>query len=78
MITCNCIFLTLSFTFTHANLQKAVAKMNIQRILMDARFGIGACARMIHEEEFNEAAVTTAVPHELASAQQHVDNTSRR
>ena len=45
---------------------------------MDARFGIGACARMIHEEEFNEAAVTTAVPHELASAQQHVDNTSRR
>uniref|UniRef100_A0A0N5AYL1 BESS domain-containing protein n=1 Tax=Syphacia muris TaxID=451379 RepID=A0A0N5AYL1_9BILA len=58
--------------------EKAVAKMNIQRILMDARFGIGACARMIHEEEFNEAAVGT-VAHELTSApQQHVDSSSRR
>ncbi|VDN03826.1 unnamed protein product [Thelazia callipaeda] len=39
--------------------EKAVAKMNIQRILMDARFGIGACARMIHDEEFNEAGIST-------------------
>ena len=59
--------------------EKAVAKMNIQRILMDARFGIGACARMIHEEEFNEATVATAVSHDLTSAQQqHVENASRR
>ncbi|EJW85885.1 BESS domain-containing protein [Wuchereria bancrofti] len=62
--------------------EKAVAKMNIQRILMDARFGLGACARMIHDEELNEAAVAAAVvstaSHDVASTRQHVDGTSRR
>lgn len=31
--------------------EKAVTKINIQRILMDARFGRGACLRMFREEE---------------------------
>ncbi|VDK57112.1 unnamed protein product [Anisakis simplex] len=57
--------------------EKAVAKMNIQRILMDARFGMGACARMIHDEELNEASsnanhqvINVNVTHQR---QQHVD-----
>ncbi|VBB28132.1 unnamed protein product [Acanthocheilonema viteae] len=61
--------------------EKAVAKMNIQRILMDARFGLGACARMIHDEELNEAtaaAVVSTASHDVVSARQHVDGTSRR
>ncbi|VIO91160.1 Uncharacterized protein BM_BM5645 [Brugia malayi] len=62
--------------------EKAVAKMNIQRILMDARFGLGACARMIHDEELNEAAVAAAVvssaSHDVGSTRQHVDGTSQR
>ncbi|KAM3723934.1 Transcription factor [Dirofilaria immitis] len=59
--------------------EKAVAKMNIQRILMDARFGLGACARMIHDEELNEAAAAAAVStsHDVPT-RQHVDGTSRR
>lgn len=54
--------------------------MNIQRILMDARFGLGACARMIHDEELNEAAaaaVVNSVSHD-ASTRQNIDDTSRR
>lgn len=58
--------------------EKAVAKMNIQRILMDARFGLGATARMIHDEELNEAAANSAAAHELVPQQQHVDTSSRR
>ncbi|CAG9537054.1 unnamed protein product [Cercopithifilaria johnstoni] len=61
--------------------EKAVAKMNIQRILMDARFGLGACARMIHDEELNEAtaaAVVSTASHDVVSSRQHVDGTSRR
>ncbi|VDM43289.1 unnamed protein product [Toxocara canis] len=60
--------------------EKAVAKMNIQRILMDARFGMGACARMIHDEELNEAAASSA-NHEVVGVQQqqqHVDASARR
>ncbi|KAI1731759.1 alcohol dehydrogenase transcription factor myb/SANT-like domain-containing protein [Ditylenchus destructor] len=34
--------------------EKVVTKMNIQRILMDARFGRGACVRMFREEEQSE------------------------
>lgn len=53
--------------------------MNIQRILMDARFGLGACARMIHDEELNEAAAAavSTTSHDV-STRQHVDGTSRR
>ena len=41
-----CCFLT----FLKENVfQKVVTKMNIQRILMDARFGRGACVRMFNE-----------------------------
>uniref|UniRef100_A0A183EKT8 BESS domain-containing protein n=1 Tax=Gongylonema pulchrum TaxID=637853 RepID=A0A183EKT8_9BILA len=66
--------------------EKAVAKMNIQRILMDARFGIGACARMIQEHALTEAAavaVSTAAPHDVSAhqqqqQQQHLDGSSRR
>uniref|UniRef100_A0A915PKJ0 BESS domain-containing protein n=1 Tax=Setaria digitata TaxID=48799 RepID=A0A915PKJ0_9BILA len=60
--------------------EKAVAKMNIQRILMDARFGLGACARMIHDEELNEAAAAAVVStaSHNASTRQHFDGTSRR
>lgn len=55
--------------------------MNIQRILMDARFGLGACARMIHDEELNEAAaaaVVSTASHDVVSTRQHVDGSSRR
>lgn len=31
--------------------QKAIAKMHIQKILMDARFGQGTCVRIMQEEE---------------------------
>lgn len=61
--------------------EKAVAKMNIQRILMDARFGLGACARMIHDEELNEvaaAAVVSSASHDVAPTRQNIDDTSRR
>ncbi|EJD75929.1 BESS domain-containing protein family protein [Loa loa] len=61
--------------------EKAVAKMNIQRILMDARFGLGACARMIHDEELNEAAaaaVVSTASHDVVSTRQHGNGTSRR
>lgn len=59
-------------------LQKAVAKMNIQRILMDARFGLGACARMIHDDELTEVAAVSTASHDVVTSQQHVDETSRR
>ncbi|PIO67907.1 hypothetical protein TELCIR_10324 [Teladorsagia circumcincta] len=31
--------------------EKAIAKMHIQKILMDARFGQGTCLRIMQEEE---------------------------
>lgn len=46
---------------------------------MDARFGLGACARMIHDEELNEASVAAVVStasHDVVSTRQH--DTSRR
>jgi len=41
--------------------EKTVTKINIQRILMDARFGRGACLRMFREEELSELANSEAI-----------------
>uniref|UniRef100_A0A1I7XQU1 BESS domain-containing protein n=1 Tax=Heterorhabditis bacteriophora TaxID=37862 RepID=A0A1I7XQU1_HETBA len=46
---------------------KALTKLNIQRILLDARFGAGTCSRMIQEEEMSEAAANSVVAHEMVS-----------
>lgn len=42
--------------------------MNIQRILMDARFGRGACVRMFREEEQSE---------NMAAEQRHLQQQRR-
>ncbi|MFH4984126.1 hypothetical protein AB6A40_010835 [Gnathostoma spinigerum] len=57
--------------------EKAVAKMNIQRILMDARFGMGACARMINDEELSEAAANSSA-HDIVTSQQQIAATPPR
>ncbi|PAV75914.1 hypothetical protein WR25_01225 isoform A [Diploscapter pachys] len=44
--------------------EKAVMKMNIQRILLDARFGPGTCIRIIQDEE-TELPTNNVVAHEL-------------
>lgn len=45
--------------------------MNIQRILMDARFGRGACVRMFREEEQSENMAAAAVALEASQHQQN-------
>lgn len=47
--------------------------MNIQRILMDARFGRGACVRMFREEEQSENMAAAAAAAAL-EASQHQQN----
>ncbi|KAI1725264.1 alcohol dehydrogenase transcription factor myb/SANT-like domain-containing protein [Ditylenchus destructor] len=58
--------------------EKVVTKMNIQRILMDARFGRGACVRMFREEEQSEN--LAAMERHMQQQQQQQNNaaSSRR
>lgn len=48
--------------------------MNIQRILMDARFGRGACVRMFREEEMNEMAAAANMESSQQQQARHVQN----
>uniref|UniRef100_A0A915D2K8 MADF domain-containing protein n=1 Tax=Ditylenchus dipsaci TaxID=166011 RepID=A0A915D2K8_9BILA len=57
--------------------EKVVTKMNIQRILMDARFGRGACVRMFREEEQSENMAAMENQRHLQQQQQQ-QNSSRR
>lgn len=46
--------------------------MNIQRILMDARFGRGACVRMFREEEEQSENMAAAAALEQRHLQQQI------
>uniref|UniRef100_A0A914GX13 MADF domain-containing protein n=1 Tax=Globodera rostochiensis TaxID=31243 RepID=A0A914GX13_GLORO len=54
--------------------EKVVTKMNIQRILMDARFGRGACVRMFREEEQSELSLEQQQRHMQQQQQQQQQN----
>uniref|UniRef100_A0A183BPT5 MADF domain-containing protein n=1 Tax=Globodera pallida TaxID=36090 RepID=A0A183BPT5_GLOPA len=56
--------------------EKVVTKMNIQRILMDARFGRGACVRMFREEEQSELSLEQQQRHMQQQQQQQQQQNS--
>ncbi|CAI4231274.1 unnamed protein product [Auanema sp. JU1783] len=46
---------------------KALMKFNIQRILLEARYGPGFCQRLIQEEELTETGASSVVAHEMVT-----------